>query len=432
MALRHLLGSARTLTLVDQGISSLTNFAAGLYAARTLSPNDFGVFALLTFVYILVLGATRASMSDVAMVTRTPAARGHGVDLGATDAVTTVVMGTGIMCACMVAPSQGLPGALAVLGIVLMAIQDSTRIVSIASDRPRHAVVNDSLWFVALLAGLVLIQFTTTPTAWIVMATWGLSATPGLLAGGLFTGWRWSIARGTRFLRSNARLSASFFGDWTLKQGTAQVATYGMGLLGGLTAVAGIRAGLLVLGPLNIAFTGLQLAAMPAAVRLRNTDLARMRQILRWLSMTLGGVALAAGALFAMLPDDVLRVLVGEQAAGLSRYVLPLAVNLAATGLASGSHVGLRTLQFGGRLVATRSVSSLLYIAGGVVAFLATGSVAGGLWGLAIGGLLGVLIWERAFLGALIAARSRLGSREAADRLDDERQGTDSSPPHRG
>jgi hypothetical protein len=173
-----------------------------------------------------------------------------------------------------------------------------------------------------------------------------------------------------------------------------------MGLLGGLSAVAGLRAAAIILGPLNVLFTGLQVAMMPAAVRSKGISTLHLRRMLRWMSIILGTSAMLFGVVVAILPEDLLVLILGSQAAGASAYVLPFASCLAGTGLAAGSHVGMKVLHARLGLLSARMWSAVIFVGTGAIAYYATQSVFGGLWGLAIGGGAGVLVWERSFENA--------------------------------
>lgn len=396
-----MLKQPRVLTLVDQAFSSLSNFVPGLFAAKALTPRDFGVFALIQVSYIMALGATRSSLSEVAMFISDKGERRQAF-LAVLDTITLVSLvgaASAITVLSIVTQTSPLAITAAVAGIAVMLIQDVTRLAAIGQSRPTNAVLNDGLWLVAMAASLTILVVTPVPaTAWTISAAWGLSSGAGLIVGARFAGWyRVSPRRALGHLIERRRLAGSFFGEWAVKQGASQIATYAIGLSGGIVTVAGIRAAQILLGPLNVVFTGLQLAATPAAVAMRGSSPLRMRRTLRGLSVVLGVAALAVGLIVALLPYDVLAVIVGDQAQGLSTYVLPIAATLAATGFMTGSHIGLRVLHAGRRLIGARIITSALVLTGGAGAYQITRSAAAGLWGLAVGGLLGVAVWECAF-----------------------------------
>lgn len=388
------LRSPRALTLLDQSVSSLTNFLAGLVAAHTLAPDAFGAFGVWTFVYIVLLGTSRSAFTDVGAVTPLSSG-GREAQLAAIDVIFWLtVAALAIASTSLVAVDVSTIGALT--GVLFMLVQDATRIASIAGGRPAQALKNDTLWLAALASLFVLATVTDVRfTAELVTMLWGFAAVPGIVASMRWNAWRPNLQRAGRFVTSRARTSAAFSVDWILKQGTAQLATYGIGLLGGLAAVAGIRAGLLLLGPLNIAFTGLQLAALPMAVRLKEQDPRRMRQALRVLSLTLASVSVGMGLALSLMPPAWLELIVGDQATGLADYVMPLAFALAGSGLMTATHMELRVRQAGAELVGARVISTVLYLSCGAAALWAfKGDINAGLWGLAIGTLAGAGVWE--------------------------------------
>jgi O-antigen/teichoic acid export membrane protein len=186
-----------------------------------------------------------------------------------------------------------------------------------------------------------------------------------------------------------------------MKTGAVQLATYGIGLVGGIAAVAGIRAAQLLLGPLNILFSGITLALMPRAVELRDASLPVLPKAMRTPSLVLGGASTGLGLILSVAPTELLEVAIGDQAAELSRYVLPLALSLAASGLITGSSIGLRALAAGRSLIIARALSAGLTLAGGWIGFAVAQSALGGLWGLAVGALLGVPAWVNLFTRAV-------------------------------
>ena len=389
-------------TVVDQALSSLGNFVAGFYAAHVLSPAEFGVFALLQVSYVLALGVCRSLFSEVALVSETTSTptRRH---LGSIDCVTmAATVGGFIGIATLVATVGASPWvvAIAVLGIGVALIQDAVRLVQISTRNGRAAALNDALWLVALLAAIPVLHTMAGPTAWNIAAVWGLCSAAGLVVGVAATGWRPSIARGRCFAADQPKLGGAFLGEWSIKQGAAQLAIYTLGLIGGITTVAGIRAAQLVLGPLNIMFTGVQLAVVPSLVAMRRSSLPKMRRALRALALALGLSPLLLGIAVVLVPHALLEVLVGDQAKGLATYALPLAVALSATGFMTGSHAGLRVLHVRSGLLLTRLCSSVITIMGGVIGFALGGNALGGLWGLAAGGVLAVALWEVSFAKA--------------------------------
>src|SRR4029450_8180933 len=54
--------------VMDQGISSLSNFALGLFVARSFGASNFGAFTLAYITYTFVLNAARGLSTDPLLV----------------------------------------------------------------------------------------------------------------------------------------------------------------------------------------------------------------------------------------------------------------------------------------------------------------------------------------------------------------------------
>lgn len=389
----------RRLALLDQALSSITNFTASIFAARSLELDSFGVFALLTAGLLLIMGATRSVFSQVSIV------RTEQIELARRYryvAIDSVLVAALLACTLsipfiwLVADQSRIAVALAAISIALMVWQDSVRVVAIGYGQPIVAVISDAVWLACLIACLSYLTTSGDATAWTTMSTWGLSSLPALAIGLFLLRWRPSFRRSFRSAWRQRRLSGAFFTDWLLQSGSAQVATYSIGAIGGLGAIAGIRAALLALGPLNILITGMQLAAFPSSVALRDRSVPAMVHSLERLSALLGGLSFLYGAVLFLAPQTWLSVLLGEQTSSAHQYLLPLSLYLAATALALGGHVGLRVLETGKYLVLTRTVTTAVYLSLGGLALAVTHSAVGGQWGLALGSLLAAAIWTRA------------------------------------
>lgn len=395
--LSGILQGNQSQSVLDQAISSLTNLVAGIYAAHLLSPSDYGVFAVLTFIYLLVMGVTRAAYSDVAAVVSEPSARGEVVDLRACDgvlAVTVVAAAGGVFIGRLGGFGWG-DLALAAAAIAVMTLQDCLRILAIARDRASWAVRMDLLWFVGLLIGIVLFELCSLKAdPYKLLFLWGIASLPSAILGAYRLGWAPRITNSVAFLTIHRKLAVTFTADWSLQQGVSQAAVFGLGSVGGVSALSGVRAGQLILGPLNVLFTGLQLAFVPLAVRQFRQDPARMRRTLHGLAACLGVCAAIAGALIFVVPQSALNLLVDEQAEGLKEFILPLAVSLMAMGLAVPGTIGLRVMKAARTLLFVRILTAALVVGSGVVGVVITGTALGGLWGLALGRIASLPVWE--------------------------------------
>jgi len=146
--------------VADQAVSSLTNFAVLVVAARALDLEEFGALALALAAYSVALGVTRALSGEpltvcysATSVERTASeARGALATAGAAGVLCGVVFA---LVGAVLGGSVGT--ALLVLAVVVpgLVIQDTWRFVFFAMGRARAACVNDTVWLVVL--GILLV-----------------------------------------------------------------------------------------------------------------------------------------------------------------------------------------------------------------------------------------------------------------------------------
>ena len=151
--------------VADQGISSLSNFALGLFVARSFGASNFGAFTLAYITYTFVINAARGLATDPLLVrysgdaTRrwrraTSAATGTALIVGVIAGAVCIVVGLLLpnpVGPVFVALGIGLPG---------LVLQDSWRFTFFASGRGLSAFINDLFWTVLLVLALVVLHST--------------------------------------------------------------------------------------------------------------------------------------------------------------------------------------------------------------------------------------------------------------------------------
>jgi hypothetical protein len=195
--------AARTVTLLDQVLSSVSNVLAVLLVARALHPADFGRFALGYAVLTLALTLSRAYFGtrvslapDRATARRLTAAIAAGL-LMLSPVLVLVVLGLSVLTAGN--QSMGLFLIIAFASPVVL-VQDIVRAGSAASGEPGAALLSDGVW-VAVMAAPFALRLHLGPTA--ALALWGLAALAALV-----------VALGTYRLRPrSARESLSYAGE---------------------------------------------------------------------------------------------------------------------------------------------------------------------------------------------------------------------------
>jgi len=142
-ALRRLMGkSAHRLGwgLMDQAVSSLTNFAVVLLAIRTVAPAQFGAFSLAYVTYGFVLSASRGLVTAPLRVRFSaidlPTWRRAVAECTGTAVVAGLISGIGALVVAMVLNGTARAGFIA-LGVMLpgLLLQDSWRYAFFALGR---------------------------------------------------------------------------------------------------------------------------------------------------------------------------------------------------------------------------------------------------------------------------------------------------------
>lgn len=168
--------------LADQAVSSLTNFAMTIYVARTLGAVAFGAYSLAYVTYSLALNASRGLSTDPLMVrfsgAQTPAWR-RAVASSSATAMTAGLASGFIVLAAAVLLMGTTRAAFLALGLVLpgLLLQDSWRYAFFAVGRGGQAFLNDSIWAVAMVPGLIYVRMTGHPSVSAFILIWGAAAT---------------------------------------------------------------------------------------------------------------------------------------------------------------------------------------------------------------------------------------------------------------
>ena len=124
--------------VMDQGISSLSNFALGLFVARSFGASNFGAFTLAYITYTLVINAARGLATDPLLVRYSGDAgrRWRRATSAATGTALLVGVATGVLCivAGLLLPDPLGPVFVALgVGLPGLVLQDSFRFAFFAT-----------------------------------------------------------------------------------------------------------------------------------------------------------------------------------------------------------------------------------------------------------------------------------------------------------
>lgn len=383
--------------LADQMLSSVTNFLLGLLVARTVGPGEFGAFGLAYATYTLALGASRALASEPLVVRFSAASPDGRRSAVAGAAGTSLVLGAAIGASSLLvaAVANGpIRSSFTLLGIALpgLLVQDVWRFSFFAASRGGRAFWNDLVWAAVLFPGAALVLYSGTGSVPAFMGVWAVAGWTAAAVGLLQTGVVPRPDRAVGWLRDQRELAFRFFGEFVVASGATQLSLFLIGGLASLADVGRLRAGQMILGPLNILFLGAGLVAVAETSRLLAESPRKMDTGVRLVSafLTLGT---AGWALLAwLLPASVGEAVMGRNWAGGRALLVPLAISAIGFGLSYGPMAGLRALA-----APRASLRARLFDASSFLVLSVTGAAlagaTGAAWGYAISGCLRAPNW---------------------------------------
>ncbi|GHF81173.1 hypothetical protein ACFFSH_14980 [Streptomyces filamentosus] len=392
---RRALAGRLSWGLADQAASSISNFAVGIYVARSLGLTAFGLFSLAWVTYGVVLNVSRGLATDPLVVRfsgvpdadwRPAAARASGTALGVGAALGAASLAAGL------ALGGALGTAFACLGVVLpgLLLQDAWRFAFFAAGDGRKAFVNDVVWAVALVPALVAAARVGGVPAFLL--AWGGSAAVAAAYGCVQSGVRPRPGGARAWLRDHRDLGSRYLVENVTNSGASQLRAYGLGAIVGVGAVGVVRGAELLLGPFLAVLMGLSLVTVAEAARV----LRRAPHRLGTFCLLLGGgqavAALLWGGALLLVPDAAGAFVLGDVWSGASGLVVPVTVGVAAAGLGTGAAAGLRALGAARRSLRSQLVASACYVAGGLGGAALAGT-SGSAWGVAAATSAGSAVW---------------------------------------
>ncbi len=373
--------------MADQIMSSGTNFLTGMFAARSLGPEGFGYFSLLWATYGVLLTMSRGLATDpltvrfsdggaTGKVLQDAIARACGVAVAFGALIGGLVVGGGLLI------GGDLGRGFVALGVITPALllQDAWRYAALCSGAPRQALLNDTVWGIALVPALI-VAIPRAGAAGFLFA-WGFSA--AVAAGFGFIQWRirphvrgalgWLQQHrdlGTRYLVENVSVSA-----------TGQIVAFGLGGLSGVAAVGAMRGAGQLMGPFTVLLIGSSFVVVPEATRILRDARDRFRGFCLMISGGLFAGALALGVMLMLVPDALGRAVLGKVWDPASTVLLPTSLVLAFAGLSAGAGWGLRAMGAAKRALRAQLWSSAASVALGLLGAW-SGGARGCCWGMA-------------------------------------------------
>jgi O-antigen/teichoic acid export membrane protein len=387
------------LTVVDQGASSVSNFALALIVAHYSSASALGVFAILTSTYVLSQGLVRSLSSDC-LLTRAETDDGLRSTYERAGYLAAIVISV-CLADVTVAISGALPSAFTVpfltfaVAFPLMACQDYARFVGISRYDPAYAIRLDLAWLVLFLVAYVVLRaagLTTLP--WLFGAWSGAGALVGLwtLRAHLAGSERRQLLR---FWEESERgVGLRFAGQFMLLTSWTYFIAYLLLFVLPLSDIGEFKLAQLALGPVTVLLAGVQSALIALATKRFQVD---PHQAIRLLLLGgLGSVAVTIvwTGLIDLAPVPAMTSVFGRSWPA-ARVIVPYAgLAVALSGFAGAATSGLRAMRAAGEnlRLALVMVPFLFVLCMGGAELYGTRGAAGGL--AVAGAVYSVLGWS--------------------------------------
>lgn len=403
--------------LADQAASSVSNFAVGVYVARSLGVTAFGVFSLAWVTYGVVLNVSRGLATDPLVVRfsgvpeaswRGAVARASGTALGIGAVLGAVSVAAGLALGGRVGP------AFACLGVVLpgLLLQDAWRFSFFAAGVGRKAFVNDVVWALALVPALLVAARVGSVAAFVL--AWGASAGVAAAYGWFQSGIRPAVREARGWLREQRDLGYRYLVENVSLSGASQVRAYGLGALIGVGAVGAVRGAELLMGPFLAVLMGLSLVTVPEAARVLRRAPRRLGTFCLLLGGGQAGGALLWGGALLVVPDRLGAFVLGGVWHSAAQLIVPITLGVAGAGLGTGAAAGLRALGAARRSLRCQLFASVCYVGGGLGGAALAGT-SGSAWGVAAATLSGSAVWWLQLRSAL--RERQLASQEAVSEV---------------
>ncbi|WEK13371.1 MAG: hypothetical protein P0Y48_13050 [Candidatus Microbacterium phytovorans] len=303
---------SRYVTILDQIVSSLSNFALVALVAGVATTAEFGRFSLGYVLLLFFLGFQRALVGEVLLVRFSNVGeRPREVDGAAAGVSASVGVVSALALAVCGLLSGGDPLLWVVLAVAgpLVFVQDIVRYILIARARSGHALVSDAVWAIVALPAMVWLVAVSAP-AWAVAAAWTGGGVIALVVAIAYARVTPRPVAGARWLVENRDIAVRFSGEYASLNLSNTVVWFGLAAPLGLAGVAALRGASLLFSPLNTAFNAVRIAVVPDLVRNRGTR--RYRARLRETALILFGICAVWSAVVLLLPAEAGRLVLGE------------------------------------------------------------------------------------------------------------------------
>ena len=265
-----------TLTLIDQGLSSLSNFAVGVVIARVVGASGLGGFAVAYAGWLILAALDRSLITDPMAIggdVRTKRIRGpvkHGFAaellMGIGGGVILAAIGSTL---CLLnAAAFGIAMLALAPWLPALAVQDYWRWIGFLTRHPGKSLANDMVFNCAMAVALGIVFVADIHSIAAVVGAWGLGATAGAIYGLTQYGVRPTLSGGLAMLRHRWSFSKWLAANSLLTSAGNQAYVVIEGLFLGAAGLGGLNAAsALVWGPVGVLIQAGGSVGLPEAGR---------------------------------------------------------------------------------------------------------------------------------------------------------------------
>ncbi|MGX5655285.1 hypothetical protein ACWKWC_10990 [Geodermatophilus nigrescens] len=389
-------------SILDQGLSSLSNLLLSVLVARAVDAEGFGAFTVAFAVYSVAVLVTRALVSQPLGIRYADASPADARAVAAASTGAASVLGlllAAVICAVSAVIGGAVAVVLAVMAVFLPAllVQDVWRMAFFAQGRPQLAALIDGIWTLLLAAGIAGLVVTDVATATPYVVAWGAAATVAALAGAV-RGHAWpQVAATWSWLRSHWSMTRFLLFEQLLTQGAYQGGLLVIGALGSLSTVAALRGAQVALGPVSVLGMSAMAFVVPELARRSWLTASQRLRIALAVGGLLATIGVAWGTVVLLLPDAAGEAFLGDSWDGVRSVLLATLVGQVANLFSAGATYvvysrGATAAAF--RVNAT--VAVLLVVCG--LAGVQIGGAVGAAWGFTVAYCAVVPLWFRALV----------------------------------
>jgi len=392
--------------VIDQVLSSGTNFVPSLLMARVLGPRGYGTFSLAFLAWFGALTLVRSALMQpyTLAASATDGEAWRDITRSASGAVIlggAAWGGVFAIVAAIAGPSSALGRSFLVIALLApgLALQEFWRVASFAASRAKSAAVNDGYWALGQIVAFGILLTIGQATAPECLLAWGAGAWAAAVLGAvqLSVVPRIDLAA-VRWARKWGRVGAWF----TLASGGYAASMYSVAVIVSAqferAAVGLFRTVQLLFGPVQLLTIAGESVFMPHLVRVvRKSGDTGLGLVVRY-SLLMAGIVAVYGMVLVAAAHLVLVTFFGSAFASAGALVLPMVISNAIDASCSGADAHLRVREMGSR-IATIQVTSSVVRVGAVIVLARTDGLRGAVWGLVVGSAVNAAAyWSHAIL----------------------------------